>query len=78
MRLLKRLRGHGDVFESVEAALEADGGLGPERLHDPDALDEAGDAVLRIEPEGRVLGRACAEADAHGDAAAAELVEAGE
>jgi hypothetical protein len=61
-----------------EAAVEVDLLLGPQRLHQPDALGEAGDVRLAVDAERGEGPEAPAAADADLEAPAAELVEGGE
>ena len=77
VRLLHGLGLHRGVLEAEELTGHTDAGLGPQPLHQPQALGEAGGAPLGRKAVGRIDFRIAAEPDAHDQAAVAELVDGG-
>ena len=75
MRFLDGLGLHRRVLELEELAVQADSLLGPQSLHHPEPLGEAGGAARRGQSEGRVDPRIAAEADTEIDPPAAQLIE---
>src|SRR3989441_7500506 len=75
VRLLQGLRLQGCVVELEELALEGDGLLGPQTLHEPEPFGETLRASRRAQTERRVDPRVAAEPDPDGQAPPAQVVE---
>src|SRR5215468_10674911 len=78
MRLLHGLWLHGDVPERPEVAGDAHTRLGPQALHQANALGEARRTPLGREAKRRVHARISAEADADDEPALAQVIERGQ